>query len=346
MVNSMAMGVSIEYDGKAKFSGDVLLQFPGAVCVTEDGTILVVDLKANDIKMYRQNGDFVKLLCRQGYGPNEIAEPNYCSYSNHRFVVNDNGQRKIYIYKRKGPFAFTRIEEIYTLDGAWDHCLTGDRLYISGNKNNNEHEPFALYSIEIGEKTEAPGFFLPARMKFGLKSIDEFKKKYYSGIEIAAIGYKARFDIAGDCAYFAWECDLKIFKINLKSKEISTFGKKMTHYVKPYLSNRLKNAWKAMQGKLVMEERRKMSYIWEIFATGKHVAVIYNLPSMNNGKTKYKIQFYRQNGEFVNELPIPGNPGPPMFFEKKNSRLYAINREDVDVNIDENFYILNYKIGD
>lgn len=344
--NSTLLCTKIEYIGKARFSDEVLLQFPSSFSVTEDGTLLVLDFKADDVKIYRQNGDFVKLLCRKGYGPNEIADPTFCHYSNKKFIVYDNGQRKIFIYEKKGKFDFERVKEIYSLDGGFDYYLEKDRLYISGNKDNKANEPFALYSIDIREKSGDNQYFLPAHLKVGLNSIDEFRLKYYRSIDIAAIGYKGRFDVFGGHAYYCWECDLKVFKIDLKTGTISTFGEKKTHYVKPHLSKRLENAWKTMNGKTIYEERAKMSYVWQILTTNKHVVLIYNLPiKPNESRQTYMVQFYTHAGDFVTELKMPGKSGPTLFLEKNSGLLYTIVREDIEGGQDEDFYLYKYKLN-
>lgn len=346
-LNSTVFCAKIEYIGKAKFSDEVLLQFPSSFSVTEDGTLLVLDFKADDVKIYRQSGDFIKLLCRKGYGPNEIADPTFCHYSKKKFIVYDNGQRKIFIYEKKGKFDFKRVQEIYSLDGGFDYYLEGDRLYISGNKDNKASEPFALYSMDIGEKSGDDQYFLPAHLKVGLDSIEEFRSKYYRSIDIAAIGYKGRFDVFGGHAYYCWECDLKVFKINLKTGSISTFGEKMKHYVKPHLSKRMENAWKTMNGKAIYEERAKMSYIWQIFTTPKHVVLIYNLPlKPNEDRQQYMVQFYTYAGDFVSELSMPGKTGPSLVLEKESNLLYTIVREEAKSGQDEDFYIYKYKLTD
>lgn len=334
-------GININLDNKIRLSDKVLLKFPISFCVTEDNLFLVVDFKGGDVKIYNSNGELINVLGRKGYGPDEFSKPLFCYYKNKKFILSDVGQRKFFIYERKKKLNFVRTDEISVTVVGDDLQLDGNILYISGSKRTKEGKLHKFYTLHLDKKGHNT-YYLPAYLKFGLASDNEYKTELFKKTDITTIGVRGLFDIHGNFAYYIWEGDLKIFSINLKTKEISIFGKKMPHYIKPYTSKKITNAFFSRQGNYVQKERSKMSYLKQIFTTEKHVMLIYTVPKKKE-ENFYMVQFYKMDGNFVEELALPGKASSTMWFDKKKNDLYTIIFETVE-DLDEYHYILKYKI--
>lgn len=346
-IYSTGFCTQINFEGKIQLSQNVLLQKAISFCVTDDDLLPVLDFKAGDVKIYRNTGGLVNVVGQKGFGPNEFAEPFLCHYNNRQLIILDIGQMKIFFYNRRGKFNFVRYKAISCPDGGYDIFLQGTRIFISGNRTSQDTKNFQLYALSH-EKDLPYTYLLPGYLKFGLESEESFKIEFFKKPDLTSIGVKGIFDIHGDFAYYAWEGDLKVFKISLKTREISTFGKKTSGYVKPYTTKKIMNAFYSRQGKFIMEERRKMSYVKEIFTTQKHVLVIYTATGKSDGERLYLVQFYTMTGDFVKEVVLPFLPNRVsalMSFDKQKNLLYTITIEDNDA-LDESHYVTKYKINE
>ena len=73
--------------------------------VDEAGQFYILDELAGNIKVFDQNGDFVKTIGRKGQGPGEFGMPIslFLSQQGH-IIVNDMGQRKIQYFDMDGNY--------------------------------------------------------------------------------------------------------------------------------------------------------------------------------------------------------------------------------------------------
>jgi hypothetical protein len=344
IINTSILESKIDLENKIKLSEKVLLQFPRSFCVTEDKLVLVVDFKAGDVKIYNGGGELVKILGKKGYGPNEFAKPYHCYYTNRKFIISDTGQRRIFIYDRKDKFNFVRTKEILPPSIGLQFYLKNNMLYITGHTYDKDNNPYEFYMIDL-EKNNHYTYFLPGHLKFGLNSGKDYNTQLLRKPELSAIGTRSQFDIHDNFAYYFWEGDLKIFKINLETKEIKTFGEKGPDYIKPYASKKLIDAFKTRQFALISKERKKMNYVKNIFTTQKHVLLIYEVHEKNHDDPGYMIQFYTLDGNFVKEQRIPGEVSWVMFFDKQKNFLYAMEFKE-DENFNYTHYIVSFKISE
>lgn len=340
----VAFGLDIHLSDTINLSDKVLLQSPISFCVTEDDLFLVVDFKAGDVKIYNYKGELETVLGKKGAGPNEFVQPLFCYYTNRKFILSDVGQRKIFFYERCDNFIFERKKSISCLDSGEDFFLKENILFMSGNRISEDGKYYSFYAFNI-DKNGDYKYFLPSYLKFGLSSENEHRTELIKKSDLATIGVKGMFDMNGGFAYYAWEGDLKVFRIDLKTGEIKTFGKKMAHFKKPYTTQKLIDSFFSRQVDIVRRERAKMSYVKQIFTSNSYVMVIYTIPSKNNEDNVYMVQFLKMDGTFVQEVVLPGKATNTMWFDKQKSFLYTMNFEQ-DANLNEHMYILKYKIPD
>lgn len=339
-IQCLLFGIKLEWQGKIKLSDKkALLLIPINFCVTEDEVFLITDFKDGNVKIYKNTGELASILGSRGFGPNEFGQVFASCYSDKQFLVSDLGQRKTFFYERKGRYEFKRINRTFKFMGERMQ-LDGSRLFTSHRAQVYNNVPYDFIMIDIG-KNNSYTYLLPTVVKHGLQSVKEYDEPSIRG-KLATIGFEGYFALSGDFAYYVWMGDLKIFKINLKTKEISTFGKKTPLYVKPDASKKLLEAFSNRDIPRMNELRSKMSYITDIFTTQKYVAVSYMI---YKEKLLNVLQFYTLNGQFVQEIQIGENIRSSLVFDKKRNILYSIIGEN-EGEENESYSIIKYKIID
>jgi 6-bladed beta-propeller len=342
IISSDVGAFEIDFIKKIPLSQKALLQMPLGFSVTEDEVFIIVDARASDIKIYNCDGKLAKVLGRKGYGPNEFANAFFCHYSDRKLIIEDSGQMKIFIYDRQGKFEFIRSKSINSTETGEDFHLEGNTLYLSGSRISQNGNVYSLYALDTN-KPDHCTYFLPAHLKFGLATPQKYRFELHRKVDISAIGTSGYFDVTGDFAYYFWEGDLKIFKINLKTRKASTFGKKFDHYIKPYATQKIKQSFSVNRAKTLIKERNKMSYVKNLFTTDRYVLLFYTARGQNHEDLGYRMQFYTLEGTFLKELPFPKRPGSRMYFDKDKSTLYTIKWE-ADKELDETYSILKYRV--
>jgi len=320
---------------------------PWDFCVTEDGLFLIPDYGAGNIKIYERNADVLKLskiIGQKGVGSDDFSRPTYCLYDKegNKFGALDIGLRKIFIYARIDRLEFKRVQEVPCWHGGTDILLSQDKLFVSGYATDTNENPYDFYFIDL--RDDQTTFLLPSYFKYGLKSLSEYEIQYRMNSGIKAIGIKSFFDIQEDYAYFVWEGNLKITKVNIVSREIASmpFGTNPLYYIKPFASTRLLEGYRK-NFKLMQSEKAKMSYVRNIFANKKFLFVISEGPASANA-SNFKIQFYTLDGVFLKETPMPGMTHYRMWFDKDKSVLYSLSSELSGKAL--KYFILTYKISE
>jgi hypothetical protein len=336
-------GFNLRLVEKVKFGNNSELQIiPGSFEVTEDGFFLIPDYKGGNIKIFEKKGEFlnlVKKFGRKGFGIDEFNKPMYCLYDKHegKFGVIDVGTqiRNVFIYDRINSIDFKRVNKIPNLDG-YDMILgeDGKRLIISGYVIDKDKKSYELYSINL-ENPNQKDFLLPSYQKYHLTNTEEYKIEYSNKRTLPAMGIKAFIDVQGEDIYFVWEGKLSIIKINFKTKEKTYFGQPTPHYIEPFASEELVKAYRDRDYTKVWKVRMKMSFVRDIFATPRHVFIVYEGPDQNN----FRMQMYTPEGELLGDIKIPGNPYSNMWFDKDSYTLYSLT----NIN-NKRFQILIYKV--
>lgn len=349
--------LNIKLIEEIEFSSDAKLPSTlRSFCVTEDNLIIIPDKKNGNIKIYEQNGKYLKLakiLGRKGFGIDELAKPTFCFYNRNqgKFGVIDYGKGEFIIYDRTKRLEFQRIYTVSCLERGYDIQLNGNLLIISGYKVNQNGKPYDLYYFKLDDlpiearreriATVHPTFLLPSYMKYGLNYPQEYYSKLLVEDEISSIGTMAWFDVQGEYIYFAWEGDLAIFKISVNSTEpLTIFGERTPRYIKPHVTNDARRARRNKDYKTAYSEMVKMSYIRNIFASSKYVMVILDGPRKRNEESNFWVQFYTLDGLFLNEVSIRGPIDWLMQFDKDKDILYSIYSKGKDAPA----YLMKYKI--
>jgi hypothetical protein len=302
-----------------------------AFCVAEDGLFLIPDTQSGTIKtfvddMKGMNLKFVKEFGCKGLGRDEFDSPAYCFYDSNygKFGVSDigKGTKKVFIYDRIEERDFKRVYKIPGVD-CFDMRLWGDgkQLIVSGYVKDEDKNSYELYGINL-ENPEQKDFLLPSYQKYHLANDEEYRIEFFEKHTLPALGIKAFIDVDGDDVYFVWEAKLKIIKINLKTKEKNIFGYPTPHYIEPFASKELVTARLNMEFTKTRAERRRMSFIRDIFATSRYIFVVYDGPSQGN----FRMQAYTSEGKFLYDVKIPNNhPYREMWLDKQSLTLYSLS---------------------
>ncbi|MCK5058206.1 MAG: hypothetical protein KAT34_16255 [Candidatus Aminicenantes bacterium] len=311
--------------------------FPRDICITEDGLLLISDQHTGDVKIYSREGETLRLIGTIGgreTDNEEIQYPTYCFYNPNesKFGVIDFAKKKILLYDRVSKVDFKYIQTIdcpYLSDGI---LLIDSKLLISGFTLDSRNNSYDLYSIDLTSNQTT--FLLPSYLKYGLKSPAEYKDKYHNSLAIKALGINGLFALRGDYIYFAWEGDLKIIKMDMETGREVPFkraDRKGSPYVRPSTSNyfpALLRGYEAKDTDIIRRAKTKMSLVRHIFTDAEHIYVVYEGPIVKkSGKeSNFHLQIYSINGEFLADVPIPGQPDRPMYFDADQCLLYSLGK--------------------
>jgi len=318
--------------------------------VTGDDYYLITDYKIANFKIFNPDGTLAKEWGRRGAGPNEFFSPLVCNYSDGNLAILDFGKQKLFILKRKGKSDFSIKKEIFCSGlGVSMSFINENKMLIGGYKENDDTRPFSLYILDLN--TTKITFLMPTEIKYGLSSLNEYKAEYFNKPDLGAMGIGGFCDWNGDYAFYAWEADLRIIKINMKSGNIAYFGKKTDNYTKPQATPELIRADRDNNNRAVLAEKDKMSYIYALFANTKYVVLIYHEPSKakDDSNTSVMIQFYTPGGKFLSESRVVERCSYiRAFFKKDSNELYLLTiglKEEKDA-IDDEYKILKYNLVD
>jgi len=348
---SLVFGVEIKFIEKIKLSQEkTIIQGSISFGVAEDELFLITDYKAADIKIYNKQGNLEKVWGRKGPGPKEFLRPAVCSYRDGTFAVLDFGKYRLFLFERDGRTDLKIKKEIVLIDLGLDFSLMKNELLVAGYKVDPNGKPYSLYILNL--KTNKYTFLMPSEIKYGLNSFTEYKAQYRSKPELGSIGARGFCDWQSEYAYYIWEGNLRIIKINMKSGKIKFFGKKTQDYIQPTATKALIKANRERNTKSIFKEKYKMSYIKAIFVNEKYVGLLYNKPAENRGddwdiydaEFQYMFQLYTLDGKFIKEISISGKYYE-MYMTRNGNSLYFLSSKFDEKKEEKEFYeILKYKI--
>ena len=309
-----------------------------AFCVAEDGLFLIPDYQAGTIKTFDQDEmvsklKFARKFGIKGFGSDEFDKPAYCFYDSKygKFGISDIGigTKKVFIYDRIKGTDFKMVNKIPGAD-CFDMRLSGDgkQLIVSGYVRDKDQKSYELYTINL-ENPKQKNFLLPSYQKYHLANDEEYQIEYFGKRTLPAIGIKAFIDVYGDDVYFVWEGKLKIIRINLKTKEKFVFGHPTPSYIEPFASKELVTARLNEEYTKTRAERRKMSFVRDIFATSRYIFVVCKGPGQGN----FWMQAYTPDGKYLDDMEIPNNhPYREMWLDKDIHEniftLYSLSRTE------------------
>ncbi len=310
-------------------------------CVMEGGFFLFPVPRTREIKIYKNVSGVLKQVVTLGW--EKFIRPTYCFFNKKTSILGvlDSGARKIFLYNRIGSVDFALVKVLDCPLLGYDFMLTGDegrQLVVAGviKDKEDKNKVHSLYCINT--ETNELDYLMTAEQKYNLKKGEDFNIRYHVEKIYPAIGLKAYFDIHEEHLFFAWEGELRIIKFDLRTKKIvNVFGRDRPHYRKPdgkrlagYRQRGDMDTWR--------QEVKKYSYITNVLAVTGNIFVTY---TTSKGSGNYRLQAYTRDGEFLDDVPIPGRVGA-MCFNNKTSELYALSVSSLGTT--EKPTILKYEI--
>lgn len=329
----------------------ILQDTPRSFCVTEDELFFIPNIRTETIMIFEKNKNYLnykKALKLNKVDNGEIVNPTYCSYSRNeknesKLGVICDELRKISVFKRTSKYDFNLDKEIDCKSSGTDIEFTEDskQLIVSGYLADKKGNPFDLYSVNI--ETGQTDYLLASYKKYGLKTRGDYGEEYSRKQTLPAIGIKGFFDVQGNNLFFVWEGALRIIKLDLRTKEITkVFGHETPYYTKPDGSSLMK-FYKEGNSEELQNQKEMIAYLRQIFVTRWNIFLV-----IEAGKDKIRegsrfiLQIYTLNGDFLGDHLLSGTPDRPMWFDKKNDVLYAFSQKSKVDN--GTFSILKYKI--
>ncbi len=320
---------------------------PGSFFVTEDSMIFVIDSRASNIKIFDSDGKLANIFGRKGLGPNEFITPFFSTYQKPFLALADFGRRRYFIYKRIGKSDLELKQCCLNADMPMDISFWNEgKLLVVGNKLDKNGKWQGLYIYDCDKNKS--DFLLSHAISYGYQSESEFKRDFYGGLEY--IGTSQYCDWVGDTIYYTWTGDIKINKIDIKTREVISFGKKTGNYVPPYVTPELIQAHLGKKPEVILKTRSKMTYVMDIFIiNSKTVGLAYVGPLKKNNGINVMMQFYTGAGEFIKEVEVlldtkAGTSYELFFYFKKDDNLYYVMETETSEEFDQVFNVYEYRI--
>ena len=214
-------------------NNDNFIKCPGSFFVTEDDLIFIIDKKGSDIKIYNFKGELINVFGKKGMGPDEFITPFYGTYTSPWVVFMDFGRRNCFLYKRSPTKILELYEKFIELGYINNYQIMNDKeILIAGDKNDKQGNAYSLSIYNhVSKKYD---YLLPFEKSYEESSMKDWMEK--SSKKYALIGSDIFCDWLDDHIFHVWTGELKIMKLNRKTKKFSYFGKKTGNYVQPYVT--------------------------------------------------------------------------------------------------------------
>ena len=316
-------------------------------CVLEDECFVICDFKDQKVLVYDHDGKYLSGWKKLGQGPGEYQGMWLNGYQAPHLAIVDLRQPKILLYERTGKGDFSWIKDIPESGRTiTDFILNNGELFFETTILHNERYYF-IHIRDLDAKKDE--YLLPAAVRYGGRPEDNHLRFYEA--EYSKIWGKpyAFIDVLDGQVYSAWTGDLKIFKIDRKTKKWITFGQKTKNY-RPIKLEEIKYAPGLTTEQLFEENRRasaKYSWIGGIFADQGLIGLLYITFDHKASKWNVFLQLYDSEGVFLKELKLPDVIPIEVyllrFYSRESGCLYFLNmidEEDKEIG----FEILKYKI--
>lgn len=323
--------------------GDDFIKAPAPFAVSEDELYFIPDHKDSDIKVFDVKGNFVKRIGRKGNGPMEFISPRESDYYDRHFIVLDLGKREYMFFSREKNAILKEIDLLRSPYMGNDVAIMkNDTILFSGYKTDQKGNDWACFTYDF--KSKKYEHLMTEYTLFGFDSKKEYK---LSRNDLRAIGFSGFCDWWGEYAYLLWKGNLKIYKINIRTKQFTTFGKKTTNYNQPIATDTLKKALAERNTLAWGKEMGRYSLIIGLYTNKDYLLVMYNKPKKEVEEINSRmLQFYALDGKYINELQITKNAGCGLYLskDKNDNILYMLQWiQSTDEN-DEYYQMTRYKM--
>jgi len=309
---------------------EVFISRPGSFIVTQDNIFFIFDSQASNIKIFDETGKLLKVFGRNGLGPDEFVKPFLSAYKEPYICIGDFGRKTFFLYKRLKGSNLQFVQKFHLIGMAYDfHFIDEQNLLVAGYKMSNNNKEYNLY--EYNFHTLKFNLVLPIETAYGYASYNKYHKDFLE--KLSYIGLFQYCDISKDSIYLVSTADIRIMKIDRKTKEITHFGHKSQNYIQPYLTSEIIRAYNQRKNFQLYKLKNKMSYIRDIFVTESGlIGIVYFGPIKENIGNPVVLQLYNSKGAFISEnlmiYTLTGHHNELFsYYKKDNDHLYILETE-------------------
>lgn len=340
MIYSISSGHDLKLKEKIFLSQEKEIIFrPVSLAVIQDEKIIIPDLKGSNIKIYDKTGQLIKIWGKKGIGPNEVLGPSYIYYDSSNVAFFDLGQMRVFIYQIDKNLDFKLIRTLVSLSGPFDIVLFKERIWIPEYIRDLSQKEFMIYCVDI--KSGRYEYILP----------NSFFSSLIRNKDWPIIGGKYYCLPTEKYLYCVWEGDLHILKWDLNNKIAQFFGEITNNYKKPQVTKSFREARYGPEKSYekIMKEKRKWSYISGLFGDNDFISLIYHSYDIKSGLWRTFVQFYSEEGKFINEVFLPeavtydDTLGRRFYYSKENKLLYFLSQE-IDKQYLDKYIVLAYQL--
>lgn len=286
--------------------------------VLEDGAFLFTDLKdkANQLKIFDEEGKLIWAWGKMGPGPDEFGGLGFLDYQSPYLAVADAGRHGIQVLEKVKNYEFKKIGDILAWQQEGTIKIYHKNILMCGYIVSPKGGKYVLFMRDFGgQKTE---YILPREHDYGARSMTEYKKIK----EEVDIFLPLRFmDIYEDTLFYVNSIRLKVNKIDLKSEKIEVFGEEPHNFKNLRVNKKTKDMlMNPKYAKLIDDIKSKRSFVSGIFADKDFVAVIYVNREKKIADNLYfvpYVQIYDHAGKLWHEQSLT-----PFFSEDRVIPLY------------------------
>ncbi len=282
-------------------------QFYQIDMIKEDksGKIYILDGKSDCIKVFSNNGKFIRNIGTKGKGPAEFIRPTAFDFlKSGNLIVCDSGNMRFQVFDNNGKFVNSfklnlQMPDLFLIDNQDN--------YVCGANN---------FSFKKSDKAQ-PLFIIFDK---DLKKINEIgQKKVYPDNFKTYIMNSNRFAIFDDLLFVAFSAENKIIIFKNYKTERLVDRKLLFEPRKPDIGAKFSNGSVSLSASY-----DKISYDVSVDSNGNFY-VLTNASS-NQKQKKKVIEIYNKEGILLKIVPID-NIDPTRIFVGKDNKIY-LNDED------------------
>ncbi|MBN1272237.1 MAG: hypothetical protein JXB26_08185 [Candidatus Aminicenantes bacterium] len=291
-----------------------LLEKPASFVKTKDGSFIIADFQAGDLKIFRPSGEILKTFGRKGRGPGDFLGPFSLSYCYPRLGLVDIDRRMVFIMKVGCAGDVRIVDEFKCPGGITRISLSREKAVLAGYLVDGHGVSSSIFQYIFSSCKKVPVF---SNFEiYGYSSHKEYEKKRIN--EIIPLGLRVLCCQKDDAVFGLWDKRLRILKKEIRSGEVILFGKRTANFQPGKITKAVKTAYKKRDQKKLREEEKKTSFIMNVAVTGNLFLLFYK----NENPEKYFMQVYNQSGNFIKEVLLPSRFEGGFLFVSENEKVF------------------------
>ena len=120
----------------------------------KEGNIYIVDKKNHEIKVFSNEGKFIRIIGRKGEGPAEFNEPESIGFLDGKILVSDTQNKRFQIFEKNGDFIKSHKSENDTperFEISSDNRIYNKSISFSFGSDLSENPLFRIYDSDFNK---------------------------------------------------------------------------------------------------------------------------------------------------------------------------------------------------